>query len=470
MRATKIVLLLFTIIHIAAMGCSEDEAQETSESKGASASGDHRESALIEEASNLSTEPISPPSQAVDLDGLAMMRPKVSDPILEELKAASQHARELAKAQNHQLRDAANTARSPEATQLVATIDEHLVPAFEDFTQLPHQAPVAQYLTGTCWAFAGTSFFESEAERKTGKPVKLSEMHTVYYEYLAKAEGYLATRGESKFGEGSEVNAVTRMWMSHGAVPAEQYDGVQGAEKRYNHQLLFEDLKGILVSVIQHETWSLALGLEFVRAILNEKMGPPPTRVTLSGSSMSPLRYMREELQINPEEYIEFMSSLDIPFYTKGVFNVPDNWWHANSYHNLPLDVFYQSFKSALESGYTVAIAIDVSEPGKVPERDLLFIPEFDIPSDQISQLSRQMRIISGATTDDHGVHVVGYTRHADADWFLIKDSGRSSRYGAHRGYYMMREDYFRLKVLAFTVHRDAVADSLRRFDDSGEP
>jgi bleomycin hydrolase len=58
----------------------------------------------------------------------------------------------------------------------------------------------------------------------------------------------------------------------------------------------------------------------------------------------------------------------------------------------------------------------------------------------------------------------VGFTRHAGRDWFLVKDSGRSSRWGRHRGYYFMRGDYARLKVLAFSVHRDAVKGLLKKF------
>ena len=69
-------------------------------------------------------------------------------------------------------------------------------------------------------------------------------------------------------------------------------------------------------------------------------------------------------------------------------------------------------------------------------------------------------------TTDDHGVHVVGFTEHDGHDWFLVKDSGRSARRGKHEGYYFVRGDYIRLKVMAFAVHRDAVKDLLARFSD----
>jgi len=77
--------------------------------------------------------------------------------------------------------------------------------------------------------------------------------------------------------------------------------------------------------------------------------------------------------------------------------------------------------------------------------------------------LSRELRIYNGTTTDDHGVHVVGWMNHAGHDWFLIKDSGRSARRGRFKGYYFVRDDYIKLKVLSFMVHRDAVVDVLKK-------
>ena len=71
----------------------------------------------------------------------------------------------------------------------------------------------------------------------------------------------------------------------------------------------------------------------------------------------------------------------------------------------------------------------------------------------------------NGSTEDDHGIHLVGHTRLDDHDWFLIKDSGRSSRWGKYEGYYMYRDDFVRLKMLTLTVHRDVVADILARVD-----
>jgi len=94
-------------------------------------------------------------------------------------------------------------------------------------------------------------------------------------------------------------------------------------------------------------------------------------------------------------------------------------------------------------------------------------VPDYDIPPHRIDQLAREYRFAHRITTDDHGVHLVGLTKHDGHDWFLAKDSGRSSRRGKHVGYYFIRDDYVRLKVLTFTVHRDGVKDLLGQFDDA---
>ncbi len=59
---------------------------------------------------------------------------------------------------------------------------------------------------------------------------------------------------------------------------------------------------------------------------------------------------------------------------------------------------------------------------------------------------------------------IVGVATLDGRDWFLAKDSGRGSRRGKHEGYYFVRDDYVRLKVLGFTVHKDAVKDQLAKF------
>ena len=66
---------------------------------------------------------------------------------------------------------------------------------------------------------------ESEIYRISKMKVKLSEMYTVYWEYVEKARRFVEKRGDSDFNEGSEANAVTRMWKKYGIIPESDYHG-----------------------------------------------------------------------------------------------------------------------------------------------------------------------------------------------------------------------------------------------------
>ena len=62
-----------------------------------------------------------------------------------------------------------------------------------------HNPPVSQGNTNTCWCFSTTSFLESEVYRINKMKVKLSEMYTVYWEYVEKTRRFIQERGNSAF-------------------------------------------------------------------------------------------------------------------------------------------------------------------------------------------------------------------------------------------------------------------------------
>ena len=64
-----------------------------------------------------------------------------------------------------------------------------------------HGKPVSQGNTNTCWCFSTTSFFETEVNRITGQKIKLSEMFTVYWEYVEKARLFVREHGNSAVAE-----------------------------------------------------------------------------------------------------------------------------------------------------------------------------------------------------------------------------------------------------------------------------
>ena len=332
-----------------------------------------------------------------------------------------------------------------------------------EFTTSWHTPPLSQGLSGMCWCFSTTSFYESEIHRLTGRDVKLSELYTVYWEYVEKARRFVKERGNSAFGEGSEANAVPRIWKQYGIVPASAYSGLLPGQKVHDHRVLFSELQAYLLSVKAGNAWNEEEVVRTVRSILNRYLGEPPAAVTVEGRSMNPREYLGSVLRLNLEDYVEVMSLMEKPYFRMVEYEVPDNWWHSTDYLNVPLDDFMGVLKNSIRKGYTVCIGGDTSEPGLEGHAGIAVIPTFDIPAAFIDESARQFRFTNKTTTDDHGIHVVGCTTVEGSDWFLIKDSGSGSRNNAHRGYYFYREDYIKLKMMGLTVHRDMASDLLKK-------
>jgi bleomycin hydrolase len=389
-------------------------------------------------------------------------REKNKYPVLEEIK----EARQAAVAARDSVRDAvrqewADRQKAVEDAERSLRVDwTHIErPAGpEAFARLWHTPPTPQFYTGTCWAFCSVSFVESEAQRLTGVEVKLSEMWVVYWEYVEKAMSRLASYGMTPVDEGGQDNGTLAIIRQYGIVPRDAYPGVLADDGRHDHALLNKELNAYLDFVLANNNIDLEESRAAVRGILDKYLGPPPADVEWEGKTYSPQAFAGKVLGIVPDDYVACVSRMNAPFYSKVLLDVHDNWRRKDDYLNLPLHDFYEVIKQAVREGYTVSIGGDNSEPGMDGLYDAAVIPAWDIPAKFIDQGSREHRIVNGETGDDHGVHVVGYLRKGNTDWFLIKDSNRSSRLGQFKGYYFWTGDYIRLKMLSFTVHKDRVA------------
>ncbi len=399
----------------------------------------------------------------------AFYAPAPEDPVLKELEARDKKQADEAQAKTDAIVKEQEAKKEKERDDQKALrfdmkgIRHPSSPA--DFkVQGWHFPPVAQYLTGTCWAFSTVSYYESEIKRLTGKEIKLSEMWTVYWEYVEKAKGYVATRGNSLFDEGSESEAVPRVWKKYGVVPESSYKGVLASDGRFDHAPMVEEMKAYLAYCKANNFWDEAQIVAAIEGIMNKTMGAPPAEAEWEGKSYSPKAFLTDVCGLKMDDYVPFISTLQAPFWTKAELKVEDNWWHDSEYRNVPLGVFYDIMVKAVKAGSTLAIGGDVSEPGYNGYEKIAVVPDFDIPGNLIGQSAREMRIESGATADDHGIHLVGWTQMDGQDWFLIKDSARAARKAPPEGYLFYRGDYVKLKMLSFTVNKSFVRDVLDKF------
>lgn len=367
-----------------------------------------------------------------------------------------------------------NTNPAPPAPVFKAEVPAGVPVNVKDFKQFWHNPPVSQGNTNTCWSFSATSYLESEIYRLSGQKVRISEMYTVYFEYIERASAWVKTRGNMFFGEGSEANAVSKIWSKYGCVPYEAYTGFLPGQKFYSHEAMFKELKNYAEFVKANNIWDEQTVISNFRSIMNHYMGEPPIFLTINGKEVSPRDYMTNVLMYKPEDYCDVLSYMQKPYWTQAEYIVPDNWWHSDVYYNVPLADFMTIIKKSIKEGYTLAIGGDVSEAGFLArEANLAYIPTFDIPSAFIDENARQFRFSNETTTDDHGMHIVGYMEKDGVTWFLVKDSGAGSRTGGKEknpnfGYYFFHEDYVKLKIMNFMVHKDMFKEYLPKFKQQG--
>jgi len=342
-----------------------------------------------------------------------------------------------------------------EAARLAAQIDKPT--ALEEFSPIRHLPPINQDTTLSCWSFSTLSFLESEMLRRGRDSVRLAMIYPVYWGFVEKARRYVQTRGASKFGPGDLFTGVLDVIKKYGIVPQSAYPGQTRSCNTFNHDPLYADLQIFLGKIKEVGNWDESEVLEQVREILDKYLGRPPLNFSYRGKSYTPKSFLKDVTGLQIDDYRIFTSFLYAPFGQDIVLDVPDNWARQKVYRNLPLKQFYETLKRSIQKGYGVAIDADVGEAGRVPAADICFIPPFDIDNSGITPWAREFRFKNGSTTDDHLVHIVGYTHHGGHDWFLTKDSWRTAWDGSFKGYFFVRDDYIKLKILAFVVHKDAL-------------
>lgn len=365
------------------------------------------------------------------------------------------------------LLDKVDPDREPSEVEKTLSVDPSTLDypkSLDEFKTTWHFPPVSQDLTGNCWCYSATSLFESEIKRISGREICLSIYYPVYWEYVEKARRFVQKQGESRFSRGSQANAATRLFKKYGIVPESVYNPVAD-DKVVDDRAMFNEMDAYLESLTESGEWDEKANLEKVRSILDNYLGKPPETFHLDGKEYTPQEYLKNLLRLDMDDYVDFMSLMEEPFYKKAVYDVPDNWWRSNDYYNVPLEEFMQIINNAISNGYTVCIVGDNSEPGFLQEDNIAIIPDFDIPSDYINDAARQIRFQNGATTDDHAIHLVGHTQKNGKKWYLIKDSGNRARNGKHEGYFFYHEDFIKLKMMNIMLHKKPAEDIMKKFE-----
>jgi len=110
----------------------------------------------------------------------------------------------------------------------------------------------------------------------------------------------------------------------------------------------------------------------------------------------------------------------------------------------------------ALMQGFTVAVDMDVSEPGFNAQGGKATLPAHLEKEGVITQHRRDVMFDRGLTTDDHLMHVVGLATGPDGrNWYYTKNSW--GQRGTYRGFLFVSENFMRAKALSYMVHKDGL-------------
>lgn len=361
---------------------------------------------------------------------------------------------------------------------------------FKDIKTVKTTSVKDQNKSGTCWCFSGTSFFEDEIMRQGGDSLDLSEMFTVRHCYDAKADHYVRMYGQTPFSPGGSLLDVAYVFKRFGAVPEGAYPGLEYGQKKHAHGELHSVLQGMLGAVKSKKDRKISTAWRRAfDGVLDAYLGDYPQTFVFKGKEYTP-RTFAQSLPINPDDYVAFTSFTHVPFYENYILEVPDNWVNGQ-YMNVPLDELKAIADNALENGFPINWAADVSEGGFKWAKGVALMPKgkdegdmtgtelsrwvklsdkerendkykFEGPVDEITvtQEMRQEMFDSQETTDDHGMEIVGIAEDQNGTrYYKVKNSWDTNQiYG---GFLYVSEPFFLAKTMGLLVHKDAVPDAI---------
>jgi bleomycin hydrolase len=335
-----------------------------------------------------------------------------------------------------------------------------------------------QFKSGTCWVYSANSFFESELLRMGKPPVDLSEMYVVRAGYIDRAENYVRRQGATAFGQGAETHDAINLIRKYGIVPQSAYTGFPTGQDKPVHGEMEAVLKSILEAVNKMPDGKLSAQWKnaYIGA-MDGYMGTPPAQFEVNGKSYTPQSYF-QSLGIKLEDYVPLTSYSHHPFYKSFVLEVSDNWSNGQFY-NLPIDEFVQVADNAVEKGFSIVWASDVSEKSFSAKEGLALWPEkawedlsagqrdslWKVPGREkiASQEDRQRGFDELSTTDDHGMHITGLVKdQAGTKYYIVKNSWGTVKKEMN-GYIYVSQPYFRAKTMSMLVHKDAIPAAIRQ-------
>lgn len=348
---------------------------------------------------------------------------------------------------------------------------------FTEVIALANTSVKNQSSSGTCWSYSTNSFLESEMYKAGRTPVELAQIYSARNVYSEKANNYVRMHGAITWGDGGACHDVINMYAKYGALPQSVYTGLNYGTTKNKFAEMQQVLKAMLDVYVKNPNGKLSPNWKNAfESVLDSYLGVVPETFEWHGKVYTPKSFAKEVVGLNPDDYVELASFTDQPYYKKTLLMVPDNW-SLDKVYNVKMNDIIDIIDYALEKGYTVAWATDVSEKYFSWKNGVAYVPEkefedmtdeekkeiFDGPKPErvITQEMRQAAFDNYTTTDDHGMHIVGLAKdQSGREYYIVKNSwGTTNDY---KGYLYVTKAYVQLKTTAFLLNKNGIPQTLR--------
>ena len=309
-----------------------------------------------------------------------------------------------------------------------------------------------QQFTNVCWAYATTSFIETEAIRLGKKPVVLSPMFYVLTSYTDKAEKFIRMKGKSDIGPGGLTFHAMKAYKNYGAIPEEIYSGKTDNSAKHDHYKLDKKLTDRANYYVNSGYGNMTADIykKDLGGILDRNMGKAPDTFYYNKKKYTPKSFADEVIGINPDDYVEITSFSHHPFYSKFILEMPSNW-NNDSYLNLPINDFSNLVDYALLHNFSVCWDADIQDGYANTLNDTL---------SEVTQKMRQDAFDNYTLVDCHNMHIIGIAENSKGKKFYIVKN--SSDFGGHGGYFYITKEYLLLKTISVMVHKDAIPTEIK--------
>jgi bleomycin hydrolase len=329
----------------------------------------------------------------------------------------------------------------------------------------------SQGSTGTCWAFATTSFVETELLRMGFDELNISEMFTVRYKLMAMAEKYIRYHGMANYSDGGQAHDVLDIIDKYGLVTEEAYSGMNIGFETHSHGEMTAVVHAMLDAVLKKKSGKLTpRWKEAVESVLNIYLGEPPVKFKYKEIEYTPKSFA-QKVGFSTNDYVEITSYTHIPFYEKFNLQLPDNWSNEE-YYNVPMNELIEIIDNALKNGFSVCWDGDSGGDNFYRNEGYAVIPAEAKKKDEkvtspekeknITQEMRQEAFDNFDVTDDHLMHLVGTAENQEGTKFYYTKNSWGTDDKKYDGFWYMSEEYLKLKTVAIMIHKDSIPKKIK--------